>query len=217
MLPSLTGYTWSADAGRYRSDETGRFVSSADVREALESVIDASALRMNALTQQLKDGEISLASWQADFMQQIKISHVASSAAANGGWSQMTPSDWGFVGSEIKEQYQFLRNFAEQVASGEQPLDGRLMVRSDLYGDAARGTFEDVRQRGMIANGFEEERRVLEAADGNNCDGCIEQAGQGWQPIGTLDPIGDEECQVRCRCLFEYRRMTDSGEWEESE
>jgi hypothetical protein len=212
-----SSYGWNEAANRYVDLESGRFISSSKVRDALEQVMDQSALNMNALSQQLVDGGISLADWQAGMLQNIKLAHTAAGASAGGGWAQMSQSDWGAVGQLVREQYDYLRNFSGQIASGEQPLDGRLMVRSDLYGDAARGTFEDIRQRGMMALGYEEERRTLEASDGNNCDGCLEQAAQGWQPIGTLDPIGDEECQVRCRCTFSYRKINENGEWEESE
>jgi len=43
----------------------------------------------------------------------------------------------------------------------------------------------------------------------HNCNGCLEQAGLGWQPIGTLDEIGAEECGNNCRCEFEYRNSKD--------
>jgi hypothetical protein len=51
---------------------------------------------------------------------------------------------------------------------------------------------------------MDEERRVLGVAD--HCPGCLEQAGLGWQPIGTLDEIGTEECGNNCRCEYEYRK-----------
>jgi hypothetical protein len=216
MLPSLTGYTWNADAHRYRGDD-GRFVSGQTIRDSLENLMDQSALNMNALTQSLIDGNISLASWQSSMMAEIKASHVAASALANGGWSSMTSVEWGATGQMIREQYDYLRNFANEIASGTQALDGRALVRADLYGDAANGTYAQMQRRTMILEGMEEERRILEASDGNNCDGCLEQAALGWQPIGTLDQIGEEECQTRCRCEFSYRKMTDTGEWEESE
>lgn len=212
MFPILTGYAWNGS--RYYNLDTGQFVSFAEVRNALDEVADIAALRMNALSQQLIDGSISLADWQTGMMEQIKISHTAATAAANGGWVQVSPSDWGTAGAEIKAQYQYLQNFANQIASGEQPLDGRLLVRSDMYADAARGTFEEIRFKSMVAEGMEEEIRDLESG-ADHCDGCLEQAGH-WEPIGTLDRIGDEECGVRCKCNFRYRRMVD-GEWEESE
>lgn len=208
MFPLLTGYGWNGT--RYYDLETGQFVSNAAVREGLEGVMDASALQMNALTQQLIDGGISLADWQTGMMQQIKITHTTSAALSQGGWAAMTQSDWGATGQLIRAQYDYLRNFAAEIASGKQPLDGRALVRADLYADAANGTYEEMNRRSAITDGFDEERRILEDTI-NACDGCIEQAGLDWQPIGTLDPIGAEECATRCRCEFKFRN-SETGE-----
>ena len=147
--PYVKGINWASGVDL----DTGRFISSATVRDALEGVMDASALRMNQLSERLMDGDISLAQWQTGMLQQIKVANVAASAAANGGWANMTQSDWGAVGQLVKEQYQYLRNFADEIASGKQPLDGRLLVRTDMYGDAPRGTYEAMRTRAMIAAG----------------------------------------------------------------
>lgn len=215
MLPALTGFIWNADAHRYIDSDTGRFVSSSAVRDALENVMDDAALTMNGLSQQLLDGTISLSDWQTGMMSEIKTIHVASTASASGGWAQVTQSQWGAAGQLIREQYDYLRNFASQIASGEQPLDGRVLVRSDMYSDAGRATYEDIRQRGMINLGYEEERYILEDTE-NACDGCIDRANEGWQPIGTLEPLGSQECMVRDRCTVEYRRLNEFGEWEEN-
>lgn len=205
-------YGWNETAGRYVSLSSGRFVPFSDVRDALESVIDAAGDRMHDLTQSLIDSQISLAEWQAGMMEQIKLAHTAAAAASRGGWAQMSQADWGAAGRMIRDQYDYLRNFADQIARGEQLLNGNALVRSDLYGDAARGTFEQMRRRyEKLMNGMEEERRVLGEAD--HCDGCLSQAEMGWQPIGTLDPIGAEECVTRCHCTFYYRKMGADGKW----
>ena len=204
MFPPATGYEWNDTAQRYIDISTGRFVSSATIRNALEDMMDASALRMNEITQTLIDGGISLADWQTGMMSEIKTAHTASAALANGGWAQMTQSDWGATGQLIRTQYDYLRNFAAEIASGQQPLDGRALVRADLYGDAANGTYSEMGRRNAIIDGYTEERRILEDTI-NACDGCISQAKLGWQPIGTLDPIDAEECSTKCRCEFEYR------------
>lgn len=214
-LTSGTGYAWNGT--RYYSLTTGRFVSSQTIAEGLQTMMDVSALRMNALTQQLIDGGISLASWQSGMMEQIKNTHVASAALANGGWSQMTPSDWGATGQLIRQQYDYLRNFAREIANGTQQLDGRALVRSDLYADAANTTYWNMTTRGFIEDEWEEEKRALEPGAAH-CDDCIEYANEGWQPIGTLpEPGDDSQCLKRCRCEKKYRRKTASGEWEESE
>lgn len=212
MLPALTGFGWNGT--RYFDLDTGKFVSNATVREALESLMDLSALNMNSLTQQLIDGSISLASWQTSMMSEIKISHVASAALSQGGWAQMTQSDWGATGQLIRAQYDYLRNFANDIASGKQPLDGRALVRSDMYADAGHNTFEQMHRRSAIGDGMDEEMRELEANDGNNCDGCLEQASLGWQPIGTLEPIGSQECGTRCRCTYKFRNSVTGEESE---
>jgi len=143
-------------------------------------------------------------------MQEIKTAHVASASLSQGGWAQMTQSDWGATGQMIREQYDYLRNFASQIASGEQALDGRALVRADLYADAVNGTYSKMETRDAIAEGFDEEIRDLESGV-DHCDGCIEQAGH-WEPIGTLDEIGDEECSTRCRCEKRYRNSITGEE-----
>lgn len=211
----MPDYGWNPTANRYVDLSTGRFVSSSAVRDALEDVMSNSKAKMNAITQQLIDGSISLSSWQSEMMSLVKVSHVAAASSANGGWAQMTQSDWGFTGSLIKDQYAYLRNFAAELADGTQALDGRALVRADMYGEASRDTYEAMRFRNAEAMGAEEEIRELGAAD--HCSGCLEQAALGWQPIGTLEEIGAMECLTRCHCTKKFRRMIEGGEWEEFE
>ena len=210
--PLTSNYGWNEAAGRYVDLSTNRFVPFADVRNALESVVGASGSRMNALTQELVDQRITLAEWQSGMMEQIKISHSAAAAASRGGWAQMSQSDWGAVGRMIREQYGYLRNFANQVANGEQQLNGTALVRADLYAGAARGTFEEMRRRyERLMNGAEEEARVLGEAD--HCEDCLEFAALGWQPVGTLPAIGESVCITRCHCTFIYRKHGPDGRW----
>jgi len=196
-------YVWNERAGRYASVVTGRFVSARNVKAALEGVVKASGDNITALSQSLLDGNITLAEWRAQMMVQVKTAHTAAAAAARGGWAQMSQSDWGAVGQLIKRQYQYLENFAQEIASGKQKLDGRLLTRAKMYAEAPRGTFEQIARRMAANKGMTEERRVLGFAE--HCIGCTEQAALGWQPIGTLAPIGSQECRSHCQCHYEFR------------
>ena len=207
-LPLGTGFGWNATAHRYYDLTSGQFISSQTLADGLQSMMDTSAVNMNALTQQLIDNQISLSSWQASMMTEIKNTHVASSALANGGWAQMSQSDWGFVGSEIKAQYQYLANYANEIANGTQALDGRALVRSDLYADASNGTYWEMTSRGYMQDGFDEGRRVLESG-ADHCDDCLEYANEGWQPIDDIPEIGNSQCLTRCRCEIEYRKSSE--------
>lgn len=205
MLPGLTGFSWNPTAQRYIDNETGRFVSSSAIRGALEDVIDLAGANMNALTQKLIDNEISLSAWQAGMMEQIKASHVASSALANGGWAQMDQSDWGAVGHLVRDQYDYIRNLSQEIADGTQALDGRLLVRADMYADASNGTYWEMTNRSYLAEGYTEGRRLLEPG-ADHCDDCLEYASEGWMPIEDIPEIGNSQCLTRCRCEIEYRK-----------
>ncbi len=207
-MPVLTNrlsdsYGWNERANRYIDLTTGRFVAFLDVRDELEQVIEASGQNIRMITERLQVGEISLSEWQVGMAQEIRVLHAASYASARGGWAQMSQADWGACGALVKKQYQFLQGFADDIASGAQSMDGRLLVRADLYAQAGRGTFEEARRRSeRLRHGAIFEIRVLGAAD--HCNGCLEQAAKRWQPIGTLDPIGAEECSTNCHCHFEF-------------
>lgn len=204
-------YGWNEEVARYYNLTTGRFVSPIAVRDALEFNIVAAQDQMRFLTQQLNAHAITTEQWQLEMMQEIKIAHTSAAASARGGWAQMTPGDWGAVGREIRTQYDYLRNFANEITSGKQLLNGTALVRADLYGQAARGTFEEMRRRMMrLLYGMTEEIRRLGHAD--HCEDCIKFSGH-WAAIGTLPRIGESVCITNCHCRFDYRRPNGKGGW----
>lgn len=209
MLPNpLTGkkskYKWSERLGRYVYKSSNKVVSFKQVRSAFEGVIAASEKKMRAVTQQLIDGRISLADWQLSMAGHIKSLHTASAAAARGGWSRMSQSDYRAAEQLMKEQMKFLKKFAKEVRTKKQPLNGRALQRASMYAHAGRATFEETRRRHeLLANGKTMERRLLGAAD--HCPDCIAARDMGWQPIGTLPRIGQSVCRTNCHCRFEYK------------
>lgn len=188
--------------GRYIAP-SGRFVPQSAITKEMERVIGGAKGEMQSFSRQLQAGSISLQEWYDGMRSNMKIIHNLDAAIAKGGWAQMTQSDWGAVGQLTRQQYQFLNNFALQIANGTQSLDGRFIVRSGMYADAARGTGEDMKRRDAGNRGFTEERRVLGVAD--HCTDCLEFSARGWQPIGTLPRIGDSLCKTNCHCHFEFR------------
>lgn len=196
------GFRYNAKAYSY-VDERGRFLSRREVRDVLDNALANNGKIVRDLTQQLREGRISLADWQTGMAREIKNVHLYSAAAARGGWAQMTQADYGRAGQRIATQYRFLRGFAEDIASGKQPLNGRALERAAMYSEAGRNTFHHVEREEMEVRGMTEERSILHAND--SCEGCLEEEAAGWQPIGEGVPIGERDCLTRCKCTTDYR------------
>lgn len=189
----------------YKSLRTGRYLTVKEVRAVVDAVIDGYQADIVAIAARLQAGELGLSEWQVQTAQAIKALHVATAVAANGGFNNMSPADWGYVGSAVKKQYAFLQGFADDIASGKQLVQsGSLLARTKLYAQAARGTYTQMERRREKFAGQTEERRVLGAAD--HCPDCVALANKGWQPIGTLPAIGqDSICLANCHCEFDYQ------------
>jgi hypothetical protein len=196
-------FTFDASTGRYRN-ASGVLVREDAIRRALDQVLDGSAQTMRELTQALIDNRLSLGAWQAGMMQEVKAVHLVGATLAQGGWNQMTQADFGWTGQRIRSQYGYLRNFAAQIASGTQPLNGIALARAELYAHAGRQTHRAAVERAAKERGMEQERNVLGSAD--HCSGCLDQTSRGWVGIGELVPCGSRNCLSRCRCSIEYRQ-----------
>lgn len=199
----LSQYQYDPRSRRYRNRTTGRYLSAKDVRSAVDSIIDVEAVKMRDLAQSLVDGKIALSDWQVQAASLLKSLHVAMGLAANGGLDATSNADLGFIGSLVKKQYTFLREFALQIRSGKQPLDGTLVSRSALYIQASRETYENVVARSAANGGATQEISILGPAD--HCTDCVKEAAKKWSPIGSLIPIGQRICKANCHCLMQYQ------------
>lgn len=207
-VQQLSAFAYDPASLRYRHAKSGRYVKADAVRAAVDQVIDSEARAMRAISQRLINREINLAQWQVEMSKQVKQLHVAMALAASGGIASTSASDLGYIASLIKKQYKFLRNFANQIKRGDQPLNGSLLARSAMYAQSARGTFEAVRVRKATKAGLTQSRRVLAPAE--HCPGCIREARKGWGPIGHNAPIGSVDCRSSCKCRLELRKAKEA-------
>lgn len=207
--PLTPEYLWNEAAAQYSDRKTGRFVSRQVIREQLDKVIDGSSQVMRAISQQLREGEISLAEWQLEMMQQIKTANLAAGAMQRGGWQQMTQADFGRVGRTVRNEYAFLRDFAADIGSGKQKLDGTMVRRAGLYGQQGRATYYQFWDHTATVRGFDQERSILNPAD--HCNDCISQDAKGWQRRGEMIPLGQRQCRSNDRCDVEFGN-SETGE-----
>ena len=118
----------------------------------------------------------------------------------------MTDSDYGRVGNYVRRQYEFLRGFMRDVASGSQPLNGMVNARCRLYSEAGRPLFHRMEKAEKRVRGETQRRSVRSAFD--SCADCIAAEAAGWRDIddASIPEIGERQCGNRCRCSWEYRK-----------
>jgi hypothetical protein len=173
------------------------------VRAILDRTLANARADARLLCDSLRNGTSNLAVWQSKMADIIKTVHMASAVLARGGFGRMSGDDWTRVQDKIREQMTYLDNFASQIASGQQRLDGTLCRRMQLYLEAGRGTYHDIEQRMMEDRGYDEYRNVLGSAE--HCDECVAESERGWVKLGELVPIGSRICNKNCKCTYEYR------------
>jgi hypothetical protein len=206
----MPSYTFDDRSGRYRADNSGQYVARRTVHQWTLATTNAAGRDMRQQTQQLRDGQTSVAEWQANMAANIKAAHLAAAAAAVGGREHMTFAMYGNVGAVIKREYAYLRDFANGMADGSIPLDGRVLVRAAQYMQDARETYAVFERERMMRSGYDEEQSIRTAQD--SCAGCIEATDAGWVDIGTLPPPGSRDCMANCECFLNYRRSATGEE-----
>lgn len=196
------GYRWNDKLQRYVA-ANGRIVSATQVRREIDVAMRGASTTARVLAADLRAGRMALGEWEAAMRVLVKDVQLWGAAAARGGWAQMTAADYGRVGARTRAQYDRLYRFAQQIASGQQRLDGRLVVRAVLYAQQGRAAYEAERMIAMRDAGYDQERNVLHPAD--HCAQCVDMTALGWVAIGTLVPVGQRLCLSNCRCTIRYR------------
>lgn len=207
-------YRWEPNAGvsgRYRDTSTGRYVQGATVRRELDRYLDT-ADPAKALAEALRGRQVSLADWEVAMRRHVKNVNLNAIALERGGWSNLTPSDFGRVGQIVREQYAYLKGFAADIASGKQRLDGTLGTRAKLYSQAARTSLYKSKAANM-SGGVTHQRSIRSARD--SCRQCLDLDRKVFRIDDPSFPLpGQRICRANCQCHLEYLRLGDSGEYE---
>lgn len=209
----MSRYRWEDAAGltgRYRDTRTGRFVSPGIVRKELDTYLSAGDDTVQALADALRNREISLADFELAARRLIKNTHLNAIALERGGYANMTPADYGRAGQIIRQQYAYMKNFALDIASGKQRIDGTLSRRLRLYAQAGRNSFYRS-HAGHLPGKVTHQRSIRTKRD--SCWQCIELDRKVFAINDSSFPLpGRRVCNHNCGCHLEYLSMVD-GEY----
>lgn len=188
---------------QFRSDQ----VTEAESRRIVERISLDARHATNALADRFLAGELSRDEWYKRMRALIVPRFYAGIFSALG--PALSEADRAWAQAEVRRQLGHLKKFRTEIGTGDQPLDGTIRMRSELYGAATWSAAQNSLLRRAMEQGKTEARRVLGIADHcrttNHLIGCIEQAELGWQPIDRVKPIGVSPCRSRCHCHIDYR------------
>lgn len=197
-------FGWNTEAARYVDLRTGRFVSQDYVLSVMQGRLDEGFERLQDMLVAVIDGGAPIDAWQEAFATELRRMHTQLAALGRGGWAQMTPSDWGYVGQQLRFEYEHLREFAADIASGRLS-ESQIAMRMQMYAEHGWTSFWQAHTTAKAEVGFNEERRIRNAVE--SCGDCLNYETMGWQPIGTLpEPGQSSQCGARCKCNKEYRK-----------
>lgn len=177
-----------------------------------------SARRFDGYTEQWAKGRISLADFERLFKAELKDNYIAAIWVANGE-PRGSQADYGLAGRRLRDQYQFMHGFFQQIEAGELTLD-QIKARAGLY---AKSSGQVLEQLGIS----EDDLPNLPAypKDGStqchtncNCTTRKERVENGWDVYWELNP--GETCPD-CRrrennspLRVRFGRILNPGDWD---
>lgn len=211
MTTPISTVAYDNSAGRWRNQETGRFVAEASVIGEMRVHQDAAVTNLHGLTSQLYGGSISVEQWQVAAAAEIKDARLAQAMFAVGGKSNMTQANYGRVGSKLQREYRFLDQFAKDIAAGN-VSEAQALNRIAQYGNNTQSSYWQEYEQ-ATPEGFEI-WWVLGAAE--HCQasasgyGCVDMASSSPYEPGSMTAHpgdGGSTCRGNCQCHEERRRI----------
>ena len=199
----MPDYQWDPRRRQYIKPN-GKPLTPAEQRKIGLRIVSKSADALEDLTQTYVDGKITsrIGPLQCAKASRPRIAPCPSSPlAAKNRWAQ------GSAGSSAHCSCSNTASSAASCMGVQSGDDTPSPGRSAQYGQSGWISYtESIAQREKYA-GMQEERSFLEP-DADHCEECFQEAGKGWQPIGTLVPVGDRTCRANDQCEFEYRQSS---------
>lgn len=163
---------------RYRDTDTGRFVSQITVNGIVRDSIEHSSDGIGELATLTANGDVSATTFNTQARIQIKDEYLRQYILGRGGRNNMTQRDWGIVGRQLRDQYAFLDNLTNQIASGvyEDNVAG-LHNRLNLYIESAQQAYS-----------------------------TAQTEDRGIPRLSQVPADGQTICMTRCKCTLEFVR-----------
>lgn len=191
-------------AGQFRDSETGQFVPRERVLLEVDREVVRTQVKLQGITRLLASDKITLPEWQRRSTEAVKDSHLRMSALGAGGKERLGSRHYGYVGQQLRFEYESLVGFAEDLKAGKLS-EAQALRRSAMYGESVGLSFHRAELTTKEDDGFEGKRSL--DAGAKHCPSCLEYATDGWVEAVEIVPVGFAcQCRRRCRCKVVFRR-----------
>jgi hypothetical protein len=203
---STSGFYWDPRTRKYFYN--GEAIPRSEITGVVDSLSEATAKRIAAVTAQLQDGSVEIGDWQAAIETILEEEIALAVALGSGGLGQMAEGQWQTVDSLVATQSGYLANFVSDIKSGDVRLDSaELANRAASYARSVTRAYQQAYRHRSRELGLYE-RNVLGGSK-EPCDECPGLSALGWQPAETLPAPGDRECGIGCNCTVELASAED--------
>jgi len=200
----LTTWQFSKSTQRYRDTRSGKFLSAEKLTQLIRTNNSQLAQSLDALNTLIIDDKITVSEWQSQAAEVLKRLHIQNYLLGRGGKQALTQRDYGLIGQKVQGQYRYLQGLSNDLLLGKM-TEKQFRSRTQLYVNAANGTYELGRFEGFKSAGFKWEKRTRHALE--SCQECLAFSQMNWQPLGTLpNPGVNCQCKSNCKCRKEYAK-----------
>ena len=137
-------WIWNQLTKRYRNSKTKKTVTSNTVLRLRDDFVDEMRLPISNLTDDLINSRITVQEWLLDMRKRVRNAHAAEYMLARGGRNAMFQTDLDALAEIVKEQYDFLQKFGQEVRAGNLSAS-QITSRSEMYMEAATRSHEQAK------------------------------------------------------------------------
>ncbi|MDE0398875.1 MAG: hypothetical protein OXL96_13855 [Candidatus Poribacteria bacterium] len=197
-------WVWNQLTKRYRNSKTKKTVTSNTLLRLRDDFIDLSR-EFSDLTDNLVNSRITVQEWLLEMRKRVRDAHNAGYMLARGGRNAMFQTDLDTLSEHIKEQFNYLQKFGEEVRAGDLSAK-QITARSEMYIESSKSSHErakaasfDIELPEYPADGsqicrsrckcrweIDEKKDTIEAywllnVAAKHCDSCLANAAK-WAP-----------------------------------
>jgi hypothetical protein len=189
---------------RYRYKDSGKFLSKEAMQSLTKKAVGQVEKDLTVINQLLIDRKITVAAWEEQTRNGLRRLHTYQYFLGIGGEGNFTPSDRGVLNNKLKQEWGYLRKFAEKINNGEFS-EAQFLNNANLYVSNTNTTYQLAAYKSHSRAGYRWERRIRTKTE--SCTECLYYELLGWRTIGNLPHPGQDcSCRANCGCYKEFSK-----------